>query len=420
MSQARACQQRQDGGLAFIYSNNRVTEEFGTRGEKIVDQSESILRLVMLILAAVCGVMWAILSRVFRDEIRQGNLLFVANISTGIGVALTAQRAVHSNFITIQIADWLVVGGLTVFCRGVATFSHTDRPSPPLWFLPLLVEVVSTAFLPSDASSYPVRSLVFNAATGVLSFFVGVQCLRGLAKQRSRALLAIPFLCVGVLFFVRLAQVLAVWLQGGEPVGDFRLNFVPYLWGFMVFLLIANMSAIGVVAGTLVSRLRGLAANDYLTGGLNRRVITEKLGGHLVNFERHNVRLSCILFDIDHFKHINDRYGHDAGDAALMHVGALVRSCIRKTDEFGRYGGEEFIILMPNTTIAAAQQLAERTRLALEGSPLRYGDLCIPLTASFGVADVLTGESQESILRRVDLLMYEAKQAGRNCVMLPT
>ena len=96
----------------------------------------------------------------------------------------------------------------------------------------------------------------------------------------------------------------------------------------------------------------------------------------------------------------------------------MVRSCIRETDEFGRYGGEEFVILMPNTTIATAEQVAERIRLALEGSPLRHGDISIALTASFGVTDALAGESQESILRRVDVLMYEAKQAGRNRVRL--
>ncbi|CAJ0779970.1 hypothetical protein LMG7141_00954 [Ralstonia condita] len=386
----------------------------------MMDQSESILRLVMLILFAVCGVMWAVLGRVFREEIKQGSLLFVANISTGVGVALITERVIYSNFVTVQIADWLVVAGLMVFCRAVAAFGDSARPSPPVWYLPLLIEVVSTAFVPSNASSYLLRSMVFNAATGFLTFFAGMQCLRGLARHHSRILLALPFLCVGILFFARLAQIIAAMLQGSTPVSDFRVSFVPYLWGFMVFLVIANMSAIGVVVGRLVSRLRGLAANDYLTGGLNRRVITEKLGRHLANLQRHRVQLSCVLFDLDHFKQINDRHGHDVGDAALMYVGALVRSCIRETDDFGRYGGEEFVILMPQTTIAIALQVAERIRQTLEQSPLRYGDITVPLTASFGVAEVRAGESQESVLRRVDVLMYAAKQAGRNRVMLAT
>ncbi|MCO5399467.1 GGDEF domain-containing protein [Ralstonia soli] len=372
----------------------------------------------MLILFAVCGMMWAVLSQIFREEIRQGNLLFVANISTGVGVALTSERMLQSNFLTVQVADWLVVGGLMIFCRGVAAFGRSGRLFLPVWLAPLLLEMVATAFLPSDNNSYPVRSLVFNAANGFLTLFTGVLCLKGLAKHYSRALLAVPFLCVGALFFVRLAQILVALVQGSQPIGDFHLSFVPYLWGFMVFLVIANMSAIGVVVGRLVNRLRGLAANDYLTGGLNRRVIAERLGGHLANLQRHRVRLSCTLFDLDHFKQINDRYGHDVGDAALTHVASVVRSCIRETDEFGRYGGEEFVILMPNTTIATAEQVAERIRLALEGSPLRHGDINIGLTASFGVTDALAGESQESILRRVDVLMYEAKQAGRNRVRL--
>jgi len=383
-----------------------------------MDQSESILRVVMLILFAVCGVMWAVLGRVFREEIKQGNLLFVANISTGIGVALIAERTAYPSFLTAQVADWLVVAGLTVFCRGVAAFSRMERPSLQIWFLPLLAEVAATAFLPYDASSHPTRALISNAAAGCLTFFAGVQCLGGGAKHRCRTLLALPLLCVGTLFLARLVQLLAIRMQGGEPVGKFHASFVPYLWGFMVFLVIANMSAIGVVVGRLVSRLRELAANDYLTGGLNRRVITERFGGHLSNLQRHGVPLSCALFDLDHFKQVNDRYGHDVGDAALTHVGTLVRSCIRQTDDFGRYGGEEFIILMPHTTIAVAQHIAERIRLVLEESPLQHGDMSIPLTASFGVADVSTGESQVSILRRVDVLLYEAKQAGRNRVRL--
>lgn len=383
-----------------------------------MDQSESILRLVMLILFAVCGMMWAVLGQIFREEIRQGNLLFLANISTGVGAALTSERTLQANFLTVQVADWLVVGGLMIFCAGVAAFGRSGRSLLPVWFAPLLVEVAATAFLPSDNSSYPIRSVVFNAANGLLTAFTGVQCLKGVTKHYSRALLAMPFLCVGTLFFVRLAQILTALMQGDQPIGDFHLSFVPYLWCFMVFLVIANMSAIGVVVGRLVNRLRGLAANDYLTGGLNRRVIAERLCGHLINLQRNRIRLSCTLFDLDHFKQINDRYGHDVGDAALTHVASVVRSCIRESDEFGRYGGEEFVVLMPNTTIATAEQVAERIRLALEGSPLRHGDISIPLTASFGVTDALAGESQETILRRVDVLMYEAKQAGRNRVRL--
>jgi len=385
-----------------------------------MDEVEGTLRLTMLILAFVFGGLWAILGRMFREEIEHGILFFAANACIGIGVSLVTERATHANFLTVQVADWLVVCGLTAFCRGVVKLNHSDRFSSIVWFLPLAAEVGVTAWLSSGGESYLVRALLFNAVAGFIALFGGLNCMRSDATRRGRLLLPIPFLCVGALFVLRGGQVLAEWIHGAAPAGDFRLDFTPYLWGFMVFLVVANMSGTGMVVARLVNRLRGLATNDYLTGCLNRRAIEERLDAHMTNFRRHGVPLSCILFDLDEFKGVNDRYGHEAGDAALVHVASLCRTEIRVAAEIGRYGGEEYILLLPHTSLSAARQVAERMRCKLEASPLQYRHLSIALTASFGVAELSAQDSAEHLLRRTDLAMYLAKQAGRNRVMAST
>jgi diguanylate cyclase (GGDEF)-like protein len=159
--------------------------------------------------------------------------------------------------------------------------------------------------------------------------------------------------------------------------------------------------------------LYAMATTDHLTGAANRLRFVEVLHYEVAQNARHRIPLSLVLFDVDHFKRVNDDHGHDEGDRVLVEICRSIGGQIRATDLLARYGGEEFVVLLPNTTLRDALHLAEKFRQNLR-SPRPGPDLQV--TASFGVAQFEDGETSESLLKRVDLALYDAKQAGRNCV----
>jgi diguanylate cyclase len=151
---------------------------------------------------------------------------------------------------------------------------------------------------------------------------------------------------------------------------------------------------------------------DALTGIANRRGLDEAITGQLALMNRYEVGFSLAMFDIDHYKDVNDEQGHLRGDQTLQQVAKLLNDSAREPDVVGRYGGEEFVVVMPQTDLQGACIFAERFRLRLHEET--------GLTVSVGVTIALDGDSVESILSRADAAMYEAKTAGRNRVLRHT
>ena len=164
--------------------------------------------------------------------------------------------------------------------------------------------------------------------------------------------------------------------------------------------------------------LRLLASTDELTSTLNRRRILEVAAEECQRTARYQDPLCIAMFDIDHFKLINDQFGHSVGDHALRLVAAAARSQLRLQDQIGRYGGEEFLIVFPETPLEGAMRVTERVRAAIEAMAAHEGGHRISLTVSAGVTEVAQGEPLDFVLRRVDAAMYRAKAAGRNQVVV--
>lgn len=166
-------------------------------------------------------------------------------------------------------------------------------------------------------------------------------------------------------------------------------------------------------------RAETLATTDPLTGMLNRRGLLGLAERDLGIALRHGQPLSVLVFDVDHFKRVNDTYGHLQGDAVLRALSGTARSAVRSTDLLGRMGGEEFILVMPNTTCSEAAIAAERLRAAIEAA-VSVGSPPVPVTASFGVS-TLTPECRtlDALHSSADAALYVAKRRGRNCVVAP-
>ncbi len=168
----------------------------------------------------------------------------------------------------------------------------------------------------------------------------------------------------------------------------------------------------------LLQQLQDLATLDGLTGVFNRRYFNELASREIVRAGRYNGFLSLVMLDLDHFKRVNDTQGHAAGDAVLIHIAKLCYGAIRKTDIFGRHGGEEFVILLPETNLKSALSLAERLRKSIEQARVVYKDQSLAITASFGVisVDAPVNVGLDELLFYADKFVYEAKEKGRNCV----
>jgi diguanylate cyclase (GGDEF)-like protein len=162
--------------------------------------------------------------------------------------------------------------------------------------------------------------------------------------------------------------------------------------------------------------LRELSVRDALTGLYNRREYTRRLGQEIERCRRHQYPFSVLLLDLDHFKSVNDRYGHDVGDEVLRAAAQLVRLQLRPADFVARYGGEEFIAILPDTAVAPALAAAERVRAAMEDLVVD-SQRDLHLTVSIGVAGMPDDASEApELLKAVDIALYQAKSAGRNRV----
>ncbi|MBA2332776.1 MAG: diguanylate cyclase [Actinobacteria bacterium] len=175
-------------------------------------------------------------------------------------------------------------------------------------------------------------------------------------------------------------------------------------------------------AAPVLANLRNLAvaevraATDALTGLPNVRSLTDNLRRMLAEADRTGLPLAAVLCDLDHFKQVNDVYGHDKGDQALAAAAAALRAMLRGSDLVGRYGGEEFLILLPDTPLEGAEVLGEKLRE--EVSRISVGGVDRPITASFGIAVFPEdGPDAETLVRMADRALYAAKAKGRNCVV---
>lgn len=163
--------------------------------------------------------------------------------------------------------------------------------------------------------------------------------------------------------------------------------------------------------------LQRLASTDPLTGVRNRRAFMERLEAELARVRRYGKPAALLMLDLDHFKRVNDSYGHAAGDTVLRQFAALVRAALRQTDSFGRLGGEEFAVLLPETELSGAAELAERMRAQLERTPIEAGGQALHITASIGLTLLeSTDPHADTALARADDALYRAKSMGRNRV----
>ena len=196
--------------------------------------------------------------------------------------------------------------------------------------------------------------------------------------------------------------------DGFQSLGQFYISSASFI---AILYFFSKMKGRLRETQAVADQMALLAQTDALTNISNRRALETLLEQEVQRASRYGMPLSLITFDLDHFKQLNDTLGHDAGDKVLIEVSRLVQPCLRASDRFGRWGGEEFAIVTTETSFTAARQLADRIRKAIKAHEFEHG---YHLSASFGVAVYRPGDSAATLFKRADVALYRAKSLGRN------
>ena len=208
----------------------------------------------------------------------------------------------------------------------------------------------------------------------------------------------------------------------GVALGSFMIALLVHVFELKEFVMVYQFAINVTAANTLFAlalptliadniKLRRVADTDSLTQAASRDCLEQRALLDIIRCRQQQQPLALIVFDIDHFKSINDRYGHAVGDKALKHVCLIAQQALRPTDMLGRFGGDEFVALLPGNDRAAAIAIAERIRAHVQESRLEGASM---ITASFGIADMVADDSYQSLFERADQALYKAKQDGRN------
>lgn len=330
-----------------------------------------------------------------------------------LGWLLVVFRGVLPDFITIAVADGLLITGFCLELAAIIEFGGGSAPRLLLIAPGLLVFLLLIPLM----DNYVGTTLLMSFALVALFGAVAVAAVRfGPHGGPGRWILAVACLVSTIMLIVRAAQI------GLSPEIYTSVYVGSHIQSLTFIALFA--STIVVPVGFLLMHrerdevaLNKLATVDALTGLFNRRAFLELAAREIARVRRLKSPYAVLMLDLDLFKHVNDDYGHQAGDQVLADFAAAAMHCVRTEDLVGRYGGEEFCILLPGAAMQQATAIAERLRKAVSQRPL--GNLPRVTTVSIGVA-VCSGAfvvSLDAAIRRADEALYRAKHEGRDRVV---
>lgn len=373
---------------------------------------------LLILLTILTGLMSFVMVTVWRIN-RQVPGMAWWSLAHGLGFLASLELLTRGRLpdaLSVTLTQGLMLGmGYFIY---VGARRHVGEPNPPHWIGAAMIGAITSVsvFFTAVRPDFSMRFLVLSLSLGVLFLLTSRAMAKGGASQYpARYLLAVASLLHGLFMLGR------PWLFPCDPHGPMTLARMSSI---SPFILLESVVAFNVMAFCVLllvaeyshGELRRLVDRDELTGVHSRRAFLHRLQQLSVGgVER--PALPILLIDLDHFKRINDTWGHGAGDDALRHFVEVAQRCMRVQDTMGRLGGEEFAVLLPHASVQQAQGVAERLRKLLVDHPLRLTDQNVALTASIGMTLLCPGESPEVALGRADQAMYQAKSEGRNRVV---
>lgn len=336
----------------------------------------------------------------------------------GVCFVLISLRGTIPDLFSIVAANSLGIWGLFLRYFAVKTIKRQAFGIGLPILATLLATVFNLVFVYGD-DNFAIRSSVNVAMDGVIVLLTSIPLFLGVdkAKRASYWFSGAILLITGLIF---MARALAVPFFGESIPGIFSPSVFQNLILLSSFLgtVISSILFTFIAIDEYNFDLFDLATRDPLTNLFNRRMFYALAEKEVSRFLRDGIPLSVIVFDLDHFKSVNDRHGHAGGDLVLQKVASSVASIVRSEDVFARLGGEEFCVLLPSVRQQNALVMAEKFRHRLENIALKIGEETVTITASFGVATMDSpGIDFDALLRQADHALYAGKRKGRNCVM---
>ena len=334
-------------------------------------------------------------------------------IVVAAGYALIALRGAIPDLMSITVANTLLMGANLIFYRSLRIFGGRSVYDP--LGLGALAATTTLIYVFSEvAPNLGLRVVSVSAISGLLFLrnALELRCKAPPEVRVSRRFMESVYWLVVALMVFRVGANLY------SPGVDLMAPSLSQSVFFLVVLLLTTAGSFGMFwmeIQYLHLDLTRQAARDSLTGLLNRRAFLAEFSRELARARRGGTVLGVAMFDLDHFKRLNDQYGHPAGDEVLRSVASTMQSTLRHPDIIGRYGGEEFALLMPDTDSAMAMQVAGRIRAAVQMGGVEWNGQRLSITLSGGIAAFpAQGTTAESLIAASDAALYEAKRAGRN------
>lgn len=379
-----------------------------------MDTSSVQLISVIALAAALAGCTWALLASPLKLYKRASIRFALTNLCLVLAILISQLRTEQTGTFAWLLADAAfllttlayqvaitqlfrskfrtrlvvsIIGALFV-ALGLAAITPMSK-----WGLSAFVYLLTGACLLSTSIS-KYRALYHEFSPLVARLFTGPDILlTGLIGIKILCLLFAPEVVAGYLF-----------------TQDY--NNAAFLWAFLSVALLLNITAMATTITRLIMRMKFLAHRDQLTGLLNRRAMSDELDNLWVEHKNQQQEFCVLMVDVDHFKHINDTHGHHVGDLAIIHLANSLRKHLRKSDICSRFGGEEFLVALPETSLRAAQQVA--AKLVDNFSQNSWSHTDSTITVSVGIASSKQASSLDSLLIQADRALYSAKTEGRN------
>ena len=373
----------------------------------------------LLFVLALIGLLMAITMGVFArrfPQYRGAGWVAVGDACFALGMGLVSLREHLPDWSTTVLAHAFTLSSLLLNYEGLRRLLP-GKPShwgSPHWLiLVLLPGSWYFSFVDPDVIA---RIILFSGSAGLAAALTARMVLSAKVHPELPDLRPAGWVFAGF-SLVLLLRVL--YTLGQSPVASFMDAGMVHAWvllSYIVFLILKDFGLLQACVRQLIASIERQARTDPLTGLMNRRAVIEQGEREFQRARRGTSELAALMVDLDHFKRVNDEFGHQAGDRVLTGVAHILQSSVRPGDLCARFGGEEFLLLLPNTGVEAAARLAERLRLKVENSSSEFfpGSRC---TASFGVATLNRHKRLDQLISSADGAMYEAKRSGRNRVV---
>lgn len=341
--------------------------------------------------------------------------LAMAILMLAIGFSLLSFGSTISIWLSKIAANTLIAFGFTLIVHSLCQFRITSFIYSKIAFILLPLVALSFIYYSLFEISTTTRIIIISLHVAICTSMSAYITLKGKAEDLSLAI----WLLAGIFFFNAffMALRIAITVSGSDINNFLHAGNIHQLAFFMmvVLIIVVGFTFTWLINARLVSAVYTSSIKDSLTQLYNRRALEDIIPREFSRAQRNQSELSIIIVDIDHFKDINDSLGHQVGDIVLTKIGEILRTKLRKQDLGFRYGGDEFLIILPDTNTENAMIVANKIRKSIANCTFTPNQT-EPWTASFGISQLNKNEQWATLIQRADEALYSAKSNGRNAV----